>query len=47
MEEKREKKRKEEELDLRRVRNEKEAWGYINRKRRKREWITNNIRRSD
>lgn len=40
-------KRKEEEKELRNIRNEAGIWKYINRKRGKREWRENNIRKKE
>jgi len=45
--EKKKRKREEEEMDLRRIKNEAEVWKYINKKRGKREWIQNNIKKKD
>jgi len=47
LEEKKKRKREEEEMDLRRIKNEAEVWKYINKKRGKREWIQNKIKKKD
>jgi len=45
--EKKRRRREEEERDLKGIKNEAEAWKYINKKRGKREWIQNNIKKKE
>lgn len=45
LEEKRKKKREEEEKELKNIQNSAQIWEYINKKRNKREWRENNIRK--
>lgn len=47
LEEKRKKKREEEEKKLKNIQNSAQIWEYINKKRNKREWRENNIRKEE